>query len=119
MSTRDALNASDVRAAELAELCELYVVLSHPTRVRIMLAVEHAGETSAKRVADELHEPLGNVSYHLKFLRDHGCVRGTRDVPRRGAVEHYVELTHRALAAVALVALDLHAHRVAPDGAHA
>ena len=64
--------------------------LSHPLRVR-MLTVLNQKVASPSELADELDEPLGNVSYHMRFLADLNMVKLVRTEPRRGAVEHYYE----------------------------
>lgn len=111
MSTRDALNGSSLPADELDGLCQIYGVLSHPLRVRVLLTIDERKQSSAKLISDELDAKLGDVSYHMSFLRDRGYLRGVRDIQRRGAIEHVVALTPRAQAALALVALDVQARR--------
>jgi DNA-binding transcriptional ArsR family regulator len=64
--------------------------LSHPLRVR-MLTLLNQKVSSPSELAEELDEPLGNVSYHMRFLADLNMVRLVRTEPRRGAVEHYYE----------------------------
>jgi DNA-binding transcriptional ArsR family regulator len=64
--------------------------LSHPLRVR-MLTLLYQKVASPSELADELDEPLGNVSYHMRFLADLKMVKLVRTEPRRGAVEHYYE----------------------------
>jgi DNA-binding transcriptional ArsR family regulator len=64
--------------------------LSHPLRVR-MLTLLNQRVSSPSELADELDEPLGNVSYHMRFLADLKMVKLVRTEPRRGAVEHYYE----------------------------
>jgi DNA-binding transcriptional ArsR family regulator len=64
--------------------------LSHPLRVR-MLTVLNQKVSSPSELAEELDEPLGNVSYHMRFLADLNMVKLVRTEPRRGAVEHYYE----------------------------
>src|ERR671932_822873 len=64
--------------------------LSHPLRVR-MLTLLSQKVASPSELADELDEPLGNVSYHMRFLADLNMVQLVRTEPRRGAVEHYYQ----------------------------
>jgi DNA-binding transcriptional ArsR family regulator len=64
--------------------------LSHPLRVR-MLTLLNQKVASPSELAQELDEPLGNVSYHMRFLADLKMVKLVRTEPRRGAVEHYYE----------------------------
>ncbi len=44
---------------------------------------------SPSEIADALVEPLGNVSYHVRILRELDCVELVRTEPRRGALEHF------------------------------
>jgi DNA-binding transcriptional ArsR family regulator len=64
--------------------------LSHPLRVR-MLTLLNQKVSSPSELAEELDEPLGNVSYHMRFLADLDMVKLVRTEPRRGAVEHYYQ----------------------------
>jgi DNA-binding transcriptional ArsR family regulator len=64
--------------------------LSHPLRLR-MLTLLNQKVASPSELAQELDEPLGNVSYHMRFLADLKMVKLVRTEPRRGAVEHYYE----------------------------
>jgi DNA-binding transcriptional ArsR family regulator len=64
--------------------------LSHPLRVR-MLTLLNQKVASPSELADELDEPLGNVSYHMRFLAELNMVQLVRTEPRRGAVEHYYQ----------------------------
>jgi DNA-binding transcriptional ArsR family regulator len=62
--------------------------LSHPLRIKILALLE-GNVSSPKELADELEEPLGNVSYHVRTLADLGLIELVKKVPRRGAIEHY------------------------------
>jgi DNA-binding transcriptional ArsR family regulator len=64
-------------------------VLSHPLRPRILQILTIRGEASPNQIADELSVPLGTLSYHTRLLRDYGWIELVREVPRRGAVEHF------------------------------
>jgi DNA-binding transcriptional ArsR family regulator len=44
---------------------------------------------SPSELADALGEPLGNVSYHVRILRELDCIELVRTEPRRGALEHF------------------------------
>jgi hypothetical protein len=44
---------------------------------------------SPSELADALGEPLGNVSYHVRILRELDCLELVRTEPRRGALEHF------------------------------
>jgi DNA-binding transcriptional ArsR family regulator len=56
-----------------------------------MLTLLNQKVSSPSELAEELDEPLGNVSYHMRFLADLKMVKLVRTEPRRGAVEHYYE----------------------------
>jgi DNA-binding transcriptional ArsR family regulator len=64
-------------------------VLSHPLRPQILDILVQRGEASPNEIAAELNVPLGTLSYHTRLLRDHGWIELVREVPRRGAVEHF------------------------------
>src|SRR5579875_2544732 len=68
--------------------------LAHPLRIAILRALEDR-TASPSEIAEEIEAPLGNVSYHVRFLARMGLVElaGTR--PRRGAVEHYYRAVAR------------------------
>jgi DNA-binding transcriptional ArsR family regulator len=74
---------------------QLAKALAHPLRVRILSSL-HKGISSPNQLAQELGEPLGNVSYHVKTLLEYDCVELVKTEPRRGAVEHYYRATDRA-----------------------
>ena len=72
----------------------LVKALAHPIRVRIMGLLER-GSATPKAMADELGMPLGNVSYHVRMLRDFGFLELERTRVVRGAVEHRYRATSR------------------------
>lgn len=74
---------------------QLAKALAHPLRVRILTSL-HQGISSPNQLAQELDEPLGNVSYHVKTLLEYDCVELVKTEPRRGAVEHFYRATDRA-----------------------
>ena len=74
---------------------QLAKALAHPLRVRILTAL-HKGISSPNQLSQELGEPLGNVSYHVKTLLEYDCVELVKTEPRRGAVEHFYRATERA-----------------------
>jgi hypothetical protein len=63
--------------------------------VRILTSL-HKGVSSPNQLSQELGEPLGNVSYHVKTLLEYDCVELVKTEPRRGAVEHFYRATERA-----------------------
>jgi len=72
----------------------LLKALSHPLRQRILIAL-HEGVASPSQLAQELDEPLGNVSYHVKMLAELDAVDLVKTEPVRGALEHFYRPTLR------------------------
>jgi len=70
-------------------------VLSHPLRPQILQILTQRGEASPNEIAAELGVPLGTLSYHTRLLRDAGWIELVREVPRRGAVEHFYRAVAR------------------------
>lgn len=66
----------------------LIKALSHPVRASA-LTILNQRVASPKEIAIELHEEVGKVSYHVKELRNLGCVELVDTAQRRGATEHY------------------------------
>jgi DNA-binding transcriptional ArsR family regulator len=62
--------------------------LSHPLRAHV-LSILNERVASPNQIANELEEPLGNVSYHVKTLAEMGCIELVNTEPRRGAIEHF------------------------------
>ncbi len=67
--------------------------LSHPLRQRILQRLNEGGVRSPNELSRELGDPLGNVSYHVRILRELDCVELVRTEQRRGALEHYYRAT--------------------------
>ncbi|HTT94302.1 MAG TPA: helix-turn-helix domain-containing protein [Solirubrobacterales bacterium] len=62
--------------------------LAHPTRVRILEALQ--GRTaSPTELAREFHESLGVVSYHTNALLEVDCIEQVGTRPKRGTIEHF------------------------------
>ncbi len=62
--------------------------LSHPTR-RTILRILAARVASPSEMAEEIGEPIGRVSHHVRWLAARGLIELVDTAPRRGAVEHY------------------------------
>jgi DNA-binding transcriptional ArsR family regulator len=73
---------------------QLAKALAHPLRVKILTSLQK-GISSPNQLSQELGEPLGNVSYHVKTLLEYDCVELVKTEPRRGAVEHFYRATER------------------------
>jgi hypothetical protein len=48
---------------------------------------------SPSEMAGPLGTALGNVSYHVRELHARALLKMTKKVPRRGAIQHYYEVT--------------------------
>lgn len=81
--------------------------LAHPLRVRA-LAILVQRAASPSELADELGEPLGNVSYHVRLLYDHGLIELVSTTPRRGAIEHHYRAREDRHLSIAELTLDGH-----------
>jgi DNA-binding transcriptional ArsR family regulator len=68
--------------------------LAHPLRIHILRVLE-GRVASPSEIAGELGAPLGNVSYHVRFLARVGLIELKSTKPRRGAVEHYYRAVGR------------------------
>ena len=66
----------------------LAAIVTHPLRRRIWYAIDER-PLSPRELADLLHEPVNDVAYHVRVLRDLGVIElaGTR--PVRGATQHF------------------------------
>lgn len=73
----------------LGEAIAHSVVLSHPLRRAAFMEIAKGTELSATTIAKRLDQPLGNVAYHMKVLREHALIVKTRWRPRRGARETF------------------------------
>jgi DNA-binding transcriptional ArsR family regulator len=73
----------------------LAAIVTHPLRRRIWYAMAEQRPISPRELADKLHEPVNDVAYHVRRLRDLGIIElaGTR--PVRGATEHFYRAVRR------------------------
>ena len=76
---------------------QLVTALAHPLRQRLLILLHKQGVASPRELAELCGERLGNVSYHVRVLRDAGCAELVRTEPRRGAVEHFYRPTARPM----------------------
>jgi DNA-binding transcriptional ArsR family regulator len=96
----------DVGSSPAAQLAQLGRALGHPLRVEILTALLLKEEASPRELAAELGQPLGTVSYHVRYLVSLEMLELQRMVPRRGAVQHFYSLKNelrRLLPAAAAV----------------
>jgi DNA-binding transcriptional ArsR family regulator len=68
---------------------ELLIALRHPLRRQILRAMAAQDQISPRAISDELHEPLSNVSYHVRVLADCGAVTLVDTAPVRGSMQHF------------------------------
>lgn len=68
--------------------------LGHPLRQRI-LHVLVDGVASPNQIAQQLDEPLGNVSYHVKILLENDFIELVETQPVRGAIAHFYRAVAR------------------------
>ena len=75
---------------------KLMKALAHPLRQQLLMALSER-IASPSELAEEMGEPLGNVSYHVRMLVDLGCIELVSTTPRRGALEHHYKAVVRPL----------------------
>ncbi|HEV7615089.1 MAG TPA: hypothetical protein VGO36_02530 [Solirubrobacterales bacterium] len=80
--------SSSGKATSIGPDQTLIKALSHPVRASA-LTILNQRVASPKEISDELNEEVGKVSYHVKELRNLGCVELVDTAQRRGATEHY------------------------------
>jgi DNA-binding transcriptional ArsR family regulator len=75
---------------QITEIADARLVkgLAHPLRIDILRLLD-TGIASPSELAERIGAPLGNVSYHVRFLARVGLIELCDTRPRRGAVEHY------------------------------
>jgi DNA-binding transcriptional ArsR family regulator len=78
-----------------APIESLAAIVTHPLRRRIWYAMAEQRPISPRELADELNEPVNDVAYHVRRLRDLGIIElaGTR--PVRGATQHFYRVVRR------------------------
>jgi predicted ArsR family transcriptional regulator len=78
-----------------APIESLAAIVTHPLRRRIWYAMAEQRPISPRELADELKEPVNDVAYHVRRLRDLGIIElaGTR--PVRGATQHFYRIVRR------------------------
>lgn len=71
-------------------------LLSHPVRIRLMLALAATGTSSATMLSVQLGDvTVGDCHYHLTKLKDGGAIKLVRSRPVRGATERVYRLAPR------------------------
>lgn len=68
----------------------------HPVRARALMILGKR-VASPKQIAEELDEPIGKVSYHIRDLRDMGLIELVETDNSRGGVQHFYRATRLAV----------------------
>lgn len=71
---------------------QLLVALQHPLRREILKAMVGKPRVSPRQIADQISEPLSNVSYHVRVLRQHEAVQLVDQEHVRGAVQNFYRM---------------------------
>jgi predicted transcriptional regulator len=69
--------------------------MSHPLRAEAFRLIRDRGSLSPAEVSRELEADLKDVSYHVRKLKDFGCVEEVENRQVRGAVEHFYRATEQ------------------------
>lgn len=69
--------------------------LGHPTRLRILEALEREPASPVDFISMGAHESLGTVSHHFRALRNAGLIEVGSTEQRRGAIKNTYRLTTR------------------------
>jgi DNA-binding transcriptional ArsR family regulator len=84
--------AQEEKSATTTE--SLAAIVSHPLRRRIWDAItEHP--ISPSELAEQLKEPVNDVAYHTRKLRDLGMIEPAGTRPVRGATQHFYRAVKR------------------------
>jgi DNA-binding transcriptional ArsR family regulator len=70
--------------------------MAHPLRIQIV-AMLNQQVMSATMIAKKIGEPLQNVAYHFRILREKGLIEEVDSRPVRGSTEHFYRATKRVL----------------------
>ncbi len=73
----------------------LAAIVTHPLRRRIWYAMAEQRPISPRELADVLHEPVNDVAYHVRRLRDLGIIELASTQPVRGATQHFYRAVRR------------------------
>lgn len=87
---------------------ELLVALRHELRRKILRTMfdDEAESMSPRRLSHALHQPLSNVSYHVRVLADCGAVELVDTAPVRGTMQHFYTPTITEPWALAVLGLE-------------
>jgi biotin operon repressor len=77
-----------------AQAESLGAIVSHSLRRRLWDAITER-PISPRELADELGEPVNDVAYHVRKLRDMGIIEPAGTRPVRGATQHFYRAVRR------------------------
>jgi DNA-binding transcriptional ArsR family regulator len=70
----------------------LGAIVAHPVRCRLLVIFADR-VASPTEVAQELDMPVGDISYHVRTLKDAGVIELVDERPVRGSTEHFYRTT--------------------------
>jgi DNA-binding transcriptional ArsR family regulator len=85
---------------------DLLVALRHPVRRDILRTMAGEKAISPRQIASALHQPLSNVSYHVRVLADCAAVSLVSTKPVRGSMQHFYRVAIEAPWARQVLGLD-------------
>lgn len=68
---------------------DLLTALRHPLRRRILRRMDDDTAISPRELSHQLHEPLSNVSYHVRVLVECSAATLVNMQPVRGSMQHF------------------------------
>jgi DNA-binding transcriptional ArsR family regulator len=71
--------------------------MQHPLRAEAFRLIRDSGPISPAEVSRRLEAELGDVSYHVRKLREFSCIEEVEHRLVRGAVEHFYRATEQHL----------------------
>jgi DNA-binding transcriptional ArsR family regulator len=86
-------NGGSIKLEDAKVVVAAFRAMTHPLRPTILSLLKEHGKRSPSQLHTELEQPLGNVSYHVRFLYEARLLKSEGTRPRRGAVEHFYSLT--------------------------
>jgi DNA-binding transcriptional ArsR family regulator len=69
--------------------------MQHPLRAEVFRVVRDRGPLSPAQLSRELEADVKEVSYHVRKLKEYGCVEEVGSQQVRGAVEHFYRATEQ------------------------
>jgi DNA-binding transcriptional ArsR family regulator len=68
---------------------DLLVALRHPLRRQILQRMDDEEAISPRDLSSALHQPLSNISYHVRVLAECEAVALVETKPVRGSMQHF------------------------------